>query len=168
MRLDQVMPGAPAGATDIEVTDLTYDNRQVTPGTLFFCVLGFTRDGHEFAPEAIARGAVALVVQRALGLGVPEIAVPDVRAAMPRAAAAFYGHPTAELQTVGVTGTNGKTTTAFLVRALLEAAVPRQAFWGRSRASSAAPSTRFSAPRLKRSTCKRPFERCSTLGIRPA
>src|ERR1039458_2406730 len=122
MRLDQVMPGAPAGATDIEVTDLTYDNRQVTPGTLFFCVLGFTRDGHEFAPEAIARGAVALVVQRALGLGVPEIAVPDVRAAMPPAAAAFYGHPTAELQTVGVTGTNGKTTTAFLVRALLEAA----------------------------------------------
>ena len=121
MRLDQVMPGAPAGATDIEVTDLTYDNRQVTPGTLYFCVLGFTRDGHEFAPEAIARGAVALVVQHALGLGVPEIAVPDVRAAMPRAAAAFYGHPTAELQTVGVTGTNGKTTTAFLVRALLEA-----------------------------------------------
>ena len=116
------MPGAPAGATDIEVTDLTYDNRQVTPGTLFFWVLGFTRDGHQFAPEAIARGAVALVVQRALGLGVPEIAVPDVRAAMPRAAAAFYGHPTAELQTVGVTGTNGKTTTAFLVRALLEAA----------------------------------------------
>src|ERR1019366_3629037 len=53
MRLDQVMPGAPAGATDIEVTDLTCDNRQVTPGTLFFCVLGFTRDGHEFAPEAI-------------------------------------------------------------------------------------------------------------------
>src|ERR1019366_3241607 len=122
MRLDQVMPGAPAGATDIEVTDLTYENRQVTPGTLFFCVLGFPRDGHEFAPEAIARGAVALVVQRALGLGVPEIAVPDVRAAMPPAAAAFYGHPTAELQTVGVTGTNGKTTTAFPVRALLEAA----------------------------------------------
>jgi UDP-N-acetylmuramoyl-L-alanyl-D-glutamate--2,6-diaminopimelate ligase len=122
MRLDQVMPGAPAGATDIEVTDLTYDNRRVTPGTLFFCVLGFTRDGHEFAPEAIPRGAVALVVQRPLGLGVPEIAVPDVRAAMPPAAAAFYGHPTAELQTVGVTGTNGKTTTAFLVRAQLEAA----------------------------------------------
>jgi UDP-N-acetylmuramoyl-L-alanyl-D-glutamate--2,6-diaminopimelate ligase len=122
MRLDQVMPGAPAGATDIEVTDLTYDNRRVTPGTLFFCVLGFTRDGHEFAPEAIARGAVALVVQRPLGLGAPEIAVPDVRAAMPPAAAAFYGHPTAELQTMGVTGTDGKTTTAFLVRALLEAA----------------------------------------------
>ena len=69
----------------------------------------------------MARGAVALVVERPLGLGVPEIRVPSVRAAMARAAAVFYGDPTAELQTVGVTGTNGKTTTAFLVRALLEA-----------------------------------------------
>jgi UDP-N-acetylmuramoyl-L-alanyl-D-glutamate--2,6-diaminopimelate ligase len=121
MRLDQVMPDAPAGARDIEVSDLAYDNRQVRPGTLFFCVPGFTRDGHEFAPDAVARGAVALVVERPLDLGLPEIAVPDVRAAMASAAAAFYCHPTAQLQTVGVTGTNGKTTTAFLVRALLEA-----------------------------------------------
>jgi UDP-N-acetylmuramoyl-L-alanyl-D-glutamate--2,6-diaminopimelate ligase len=121
MRLDQVMPGAPAGARDIEVSDLAYDNRQVRPGTLFFCVAGFTRDGHEFAPDAVARGAAALVVQRPLDLGLPEICVPDVRAAMAPAAAAFYGDPTARLQTVGVTGTNGKTTTAFLVAALLEA-----------------------------------------------
>ena len=69
----------------------------------------------------MARGAVALVVERQLGLGVPQIQVPSVRAAMAPAAAAFYGDPTASLQTVGVTGTNGKTTTAFLVRALLEA-----------------------------------------------
>jgi UDP-N-acetylmuramoyl-L-alanyl-D-glutamate--2,6-diaminopimelate ligase len=121
MRLDQVIPGAPAGARDIEVTDLAYDNRLVRPGTLFFCVPGFTRDGHEFAPDAVARGAVALVVQRPLSLGVAEVAVPDVRAAMAPAAAALYGDPTATLQTVGITGTNGKTTTAFLVRALLEA-----------------------------------------------
>src|SRR5450755_2630487 len=121
MRLDQVIPGAPAGAREIEVTDLAYDNRLVRPGTLFFCVPGFTRDGHEFAPDAVARGAVALVVQRPLSLGVAEVAVPDVRAAMAPAAAAFYGDPTATLRTVGVTGTNGKTTTAFLVRALLEA-----------------------------------------------
>ena len=91
------------------------------PGTLFFCVPGFTRDGHDFAPDAIARGAVALVVERPLNLGVPEIKVPSVRAAMAPAAAAFYGDPTASLSTIGVTGTNGKTTTAFLVRALLEA-----------------------------------------------
>jgi UDP-N-acetylmuramoyl-L-alanyl-D-glutamate--2,6-diaminopimelate ligase len=121
MRLDGIIRGAPAGATDLEITGLAYDNRAAEPGTLFFCVPGFTRDGHEFAPDAIARGAVALVVERPLGLGVPEIEVPSVRAAMAPAAAAFYGDPTAHLETVGVTGTNGKTTTAFLVRALLEA-----------------------------------------------
>src|SRR5689334_16951933 len=107
---------------DVVVTSLTFDNRLVGPGTLFFCVPGFTRDGHDFAPDAVARGAAALVVQRALNLGVPEVLVPDVRAAMAPAAAAFYGDPTAQLSVLGITGTNGKTTTAFLVRALLEAA----------------------------------------------
>jgi len=121
MRLGQVIPSAPGGAGELEVTGLAYDNRAVRPGTLFFCVPGFTRDGHEYAPDAVARGAVALVVQRSLALGVPEILVEDVRRAMAPAAAAFYGDPTAQLQTIGVTGTNGKTTTAFLVRALLEA-----------------------------------------------
>jgi UDP-N-acetylmuramoyl-L-alanyl-D-glutamate--2,6-diaminopimelate ligase len=121
MRLNEVMPDAPAEARELDVTGLAYDTRQVAPGTLFFCVPGFTRDGHEFAPEAIARGAVALVVQRQLELGVPEVLVEDVRAAMAPAAAAFYGDPTSRLVTAGVTGTNGKTTTAFLLRALLEA-----------------------------------------------
>jgi UDP-N-acetylmuramoyl-L-alanyl-D-glutamate--2,6-diaminopimelate ligase len=121
MRLDRIMSGAPPGAGDREITGLAYDTRMVGPGTLFFCVPGFTRDGHDFASEAIAGGAVALVVQRPLNLNVPEIQVPSVRAAMAPAAAAFYGDPTARLQTIGVTGTNGKTTTAFLVGALLEA-----------------------------------------------
>ena len=122
MRLENVIAGSSAEAAGLEITNLAYDARAVVPGTLFFCVPGFTRDGHEFAPEAIARGAAALVVQRPLNLSVPEVEVPSVRAAMAPAAAAFYGDPTAELQTVGVTGTNGKTTTAFLVHALLEAA----------------------------------------------
>jgi UDP-N-acetylmuramoyl-L-alanyl-D-glutamate--2,6-diaminopimelate ligase len=123
MRLDHVLPGAaPAGARNLQITDLAYDNRMVRPGTLFFCVPGFTRDGHDFAPDAIGRGAVALVVEHELGLDVPQVVVGSVRAAMAPAAAVLYGDPTAELQTVGVTGTNGKTTTAFLVRALLEAA----------------------------------------------
>ncbi|MEA2123746.1 MAG: UDP-N-acetylmuramoyl-L-alanyl-D-glutamate--2,6-diaminopimelate ligase, partial [Solirubrobacteraceae bacterium] len=106
----------------MEVTDLAFDNRQAGPGTLFFCVPGFTRDGHDFAGDAVARGAVALVVERPLGLGVPEVVVPDVRAAMAAVAARFAGDPTATLRVVGITGTNGKTTTAFLVRSLLEAA----------------------------------------------
>jgi UDP-N-acetylmuramoyl-L-alanyl-D-glutamate--2,6-diaminopimelate ligase len=121
MRLSDLTEGAPDSARGLEIAHLAYDTRQVMPGTLFFCVPGFTSDGHAFAPEAIERGAVALVVERTLGLGVPEIRVQSARAAMAPVAARFFGDPTAALQTVGVTGTNGKTTTAFLVRALLEA-----------------------------------------------
>jgi UDP-N-acetylmuramoyl-L-alanyl-D-glutamate--2,6-diaminopimelate ligase len=127
MRLSELVPEAEA---DVEVTGLALDNRRVGAGTLFFCVPGFTRDGHDFAPDAIARGASALVVQRALGLGVPEILVDDVRAAMAPIAARFHGDPTARLGVVGITGTNGKTTTAYLVRELLEAAGRRTALLG--------------------------------------
>src|SRR3954454_3640965 len=108
------------GNPEIEISGLAYSSSSVTPGALFFCVPGFTSDGHDFAPQAVERGAAALVCQRPLGLGVPEVIVPDVRAAMAPAAARFYGDPTAELRVVGITGTNGKTTTAFLVRHLLE------------------------------------------------
>src|SRR5919109_5003619 len=107
---------------DVDVVALAYDNRAVGPGTLFFCVPGFTRDGHDFAPDAVARGAAALVVQRPLGLGVPELLVADVRAAMATAAARLHGDPTAELAVVGITGTSGKTTTTHVVRHLLESA----------------------------------------------
>jgi UDP-N-acetylmuramoyl-L-alanyl-D-glutamate--2,6-diaminopimelate ligase len=100
------------------------------PGTLFFCVPGFRADGHDFAPDAVERGAAALVCQRPLGLGVPEVVVSDVRAAMGPAAARFHGDPTAALDVVGITGTNGKTTTAFLVRHLLEASGRRTGLLG--------------------------------------
>jgi UDP-N-acetylmuramoyl-L-alanyl-D-glutamate--2,6-diaminopimelate ligase len=110
------------GAPEVEISALAYRSSSVAPGTLFFCVRGFTSDGHDFAPDAVERGAAALVCERPLGLGVPEVIVPDARAAMPQVAARFFGEPTKELRVVGVTGTNGKTTTAFLVRALLEAA----------------------------------------------
>src|SRR5215217_5622850 len=109
-------------APEVEVSGLAYSSASVTPGTLFFCVPGFRVDGHDFAPDAVDKGAAALVVQRPLGLGVPEVVVDDVRAAMGPVAARFHGDPTAELDVVGVTGTNGKTTTAFLIRSLLEAA----------------------------------------------
>ena len=85
-------------ARPVEVTALAYDNRRVEPGTLFFCVRGFTRDGHDFAADAVARGAVALVVDHPLGLGVPEVVVEDVRAAMAPAAARLHGDPTATLR----------------------------------------------------------------------
>jgi UDP-N-acetylmuramoyl-L-alanyl-D-glutamate--2,6-diaminopimelate ligase len=110
-----------AGA-EVEIAGLAYDSRAVRPGTLFFCVPGFRSDGHDFAAQALQDGAAALVVERPLGLGVPEVLVPSVRAAMGPVASRFYGDPTASLDVVGITGTNGKTTTAFLVRALLQAA----------------------------------------------
>jgi UDP-N-acetylmuramoyl-L-alanyl-D-glutamate--2,6-diaminopimelate ligase len=120
------VPGAPP----VEITDLAFDNRQAAPGTLFFCVPGFTRDGHDFAPDAVARGASALVVERPLGLGVPEVQVQSVRAAMAPAAARLHGDPTARLRVAGVTGTNGKTTTTWILRALLEAAGLRTGLLG--------------------------------------
>src|ERR671916_1739829 len=110
------------GPADVRITGLAFDNRRVEHGDAFFCVPGFTRDGHDFAPEAVARGAAALIVQRLFGLGVPEVVVEDVRPAMAGAAARFYADPSARLPVVGITGTNGKTTTAFLVRSLLERA----------------------------------------------
>jgi UDP-N-acetylmuramoyl-L-alanyl-D-glutamate--2,6-diaminopimelate ligase len=117
-------------APPVDVTALAYDNRAVGPGTVFFCVRGMTRDGHEFAPDAVARGAAALVVDHPLGLGVPEVVVPDVRAAMAPAAAKLAGDPTARLKVIGITGTNGKTTSAFIVRSLLEAAGLRTGLLG--------------------------------------
>ncbi len=106
----------------VEITGLAYDSRTVRPGGLFFCVSGFRADGHDFAAQAVQRGAAALVVERPLGLGVPELVVDSVRAKMAPIAARFYGHPSRELRVLGVTGTNGKTTSAYLLRALLESA----------------------------------------------
>src|SRR5712691_1889604 len=97
----------------VEIADLAYDARDVRPGSLFFCVPGTRADGHDFAAEAIANGAVALVVERPLELDVPQLVVPDARSAMALAADEFFNRPTEELQVGAVTGTNGKTTTAF-------------------------------------------------------
>jgi UDP-N-acetylmuramoyl-L-alanyl-D-glutamate--2,6-diaminopimelate ligase len=113
---------ARGAAEEVAISALAYDSRMVGPGTLFFCVRGFQSDGHDFAAQAVGSGAAALVVERPLGLGVPEVMVESARAAMAPIAARFYGDPSSELRVVGVTGTNGKTTTAFLLRALLEAA----------------------------------------------
>src|SRR4249919_2653646 len=81
----------------VDVLDLAYDTRSVAPGTLFFCVRGSSADGHAFAATVAAAGAAALVVDHPLDVDLPQLVVPDVRAAMPVAAALFFGNPTAEL-----------------------------------------------------------------------
>jgi UDP-N-acetylmuramoyl-L-alanyl-D-glutamate--2,6-diaminopimelate ligase len=123
-------PGEVLERAPVDVRDLAYDARAVTPGTAFFCVPGSRADGHDFAAEAVARGAVALVVERALPPAVPQLVVASARAAMAPAAVAFFGDPTRELEVAGVTGTSGKTTTAFLLFAILAAAGRRPGLLG--------------------------------------
>ena len=118
------------GRPSVEVRDLAYDAHAVGPGALFFAVPGTRADGHDFAPEAVERGAAALVVERALDLPVPQVVVRDARAAMALAADVFFGEPSRELQVVGVTGTSGKTTTSFLLFAILAAAGRRPGLLG--------------------------------------
>jgi UDP-N-acetylmuramoyl-L-alanyl-D-glutamate--2,6-diaminopimelate ligase len=134
MHLERVIAAlAPADVlrrAPVEIGDLAYDARAVGPGALFFCVPGSRADGHDFAPEALARGAVALVVERPLELDAPQLVVPDARRAMAVAADAFFDHPSEELQVAGVTGTNGKTTTTFLLYSILAAAGRRPGLLG--------------------------------------
>ncbi|MGZ8691878.1 MAG: Mur ligase family protein [Gaiellaceae bacterium] len=106
----------------LEIRELAYDAREVPRDSLFFCVPGAKADGHDFAAEALERGAAALVVERGLELEAPQLVVPSVRAAMPRAAVEFFDDPTARLSVAAITGTNGKTTTAYLLWSILAAA----------------------------------------------
>lgn len=114
--------GGVTEASETEITGLSYDSRRAAPGHLFFCIPGTVADGHEFAAAAAAAGAAALVVERPTGTGLPEIQVSDARRAMARIAAEFYGRPAADMILIGVTGTNGKTTTAYLLESILAAA----------------------------------------------
>ncbi len=134
MQLDALIralsPSEVTGGRPVEIADLAYDTRTVTDGALFFCVVGERVDGHDLAWEAIERGAAAVVVERSLEVDVPQLVVPSVRESMPVAADVFFGEPTKELELAGVTGTNGKTTTAFLLRAILGAAGRRPGLVG--------------------------------------
>lgn len=110
-------------AAGVAVGAVTADSRAVTPGSLFCCVSGTTSDGHDYAPDAVAAGAAAVICERPLDLDphVVQAVVADGRAALAAVAAAFHGHPSRSLRVAGITGTNGKTTTAYLLRSVLEA-----------------------------------------------
>jgi UDP-N-acetylmuramoyl-L-alanyl-D-glutamate--2,6-diaminopimelate ligase len=109
---------------DPEITAVTYDSRQVKPGSLFVAIRGLRLDGHDYLADALARGAAAVVVEEVSPRadGVPQIVVEDSRRALAAAAAAFYRHPAEELAVIGVTGTNGKTTVSFLLESIFRAA----------------------------------------------
>ena len=125
--LTRAVPGAQlappdATADTVDVAAIRYRSGDVTPGDAFACLVGSRSDGHEYAADAVSRGASALVVQRPLHLDVPQVVVPDSRVAMALMAALLEGDPSAHMTVVGITGTNGKTTSAYLAHSVLQAA----------------------------------------------
>jgi len=113
--IKEVEVQASSGDSQVMVSGMSMDSRRVQPGDLYACVPGFKVDGHDFAANAIASGAVALVVDHFLPLDVPQVKVSNVRQAIGPLAATMYDHPSAQLELVGVTGTNGKTTITYLI-----------------------------------------------------
>lgn len=123
MKLKQLLEQMPVvrwnADPELEIADLTADSRQVKPGTLFFAVPGHQADGHDFLPQAVSAGAAAAIVQRPVE-GIPYVQVESSYQAMGALADRFWDHPSGKLTVIGVTGTNGKTTTTYLVKELLE------------------------------------------------
>ncbi|MEC0369946.1 UDP-N-acetylmuramoyl-L-alanyl-D-glutamate--2,6-diaminopimelate ligase [Paenibacillus chibensis] len=107
------------GNGDITITGLQTDSRKVAPGDLFICLPGYTVDGHDYALKAAEQGAAALVVERQLDIDLPQVIVKDSRYAMAVMADAFFGSPSSHMKMIGVTGTNGKTTTTYLIEKMM-------------------------------------------------
>ncbi|HUQ42183.1 MAG TPA: UDP-N-acetylmuramoyl-L-alanyl-D-glutamate--2,6-diaminopimelate ligase [Candidatus Limnocylindrales bacterium] len=132
MKLGALFTGAgipvPDDAADLDVRTVTYDSRKAGPGAVFVAIGGFHRDGHEFIAEAARRGAVAVVAEKKPRANIPAAVVPDSRAALADLAAELFDHPTRKLNLVGVTGTDGKTTTVHLVSDVLEAGGERTGY----------------------------------------
>jgi UDP-N-acetylmuramoyl-L-alanyl-D-glutamate--2,6-diaminopimelate ligase len=148
-------PSDVIGRRPVEITDLAYATGRVRDGALFFCVPGARVDGHDLAADAAAAGAAALVVERPVDVAVPQLVVESARAAMAVAADAFFGAPTEWLAVAGVTGTNGKSTTTYVLRSILEAGGRRTGLvgtveWVVGGASRAAPHTTPEAIDLQR------------------
>ena len=109
------------GDTGIDVGSIVHDSREVAPGALFCCIPGARSDGHDHAPEALRAGAVALLVERMLSVAAPQARVDAVRRVLGPLCARFYGNPSRALRVLGVTGTNGKTSTTYLLEAIARA-----------------------------------------------
>lgn len=124
MLLTELLQGVEYTTTsrNIEINGIEYDSRKVKKGNLFVAIKGFVVDGHDFASDAVENGAQAVLVERKLALDIPQVVVKSTREALGQVASNWYGHPSSAMRLVGVTGTNGKTTTTYLVKSILEKA----------------------------------------------
>lgn len=126
MKLSDLIEDLPVrkikGSTDIEITGLTQNSKLVEPGNLFACIVGFATDGHEYIPEAIGRGAKAILLQKDIvpTLNATYVYTDDTRKAIAYLANHFYDYPSRKLKLIGITGTNGKTTVAYMIKAILD------------------------------------------------
>ena len=110
------------GNGDVQIDSLCTDSRKASPGSLFFCIPGLHIDAHDLAPQAVEKGAAALVVERKLDVDCPQVRVESVRRALSYMAQVFFGYPARRMKLIGITGTKGKTTASFLIKSILEAA----------------------------------------------
>lgn len=119
--LKSINPTEVTGSDGMEISGIAFNSAEVKPGNLFVCISGFKTDGHKYAPDAVKRGAAAVVAERKLeGIGVTCVTVKNSRIALAKLSAEFYGHPYRKFNLIGITGTNGKTTTTYLVKSILE------------------------------------------------
>ncbi|NLG32838.1 MAG: UDP-N-acetylmuramoyl-L-alanyl-D-glutamate--2,6-diaminopimelate ligase, partial [Syntrophomonadaceae bacterium] len=136
MILDQLLVGIDylpvKGKLDVDIRGVYYDSRRVTPGSLFVCISGFKTDGHLYIKQAINNGAIAILAEREIATedDITYILVPDTRKALPIVAAHYYGQCSRFMRVVGITGTNGKTTTAHLIKAILDEAGKKTGIMG--------------------------------------
>ena len=169
MRLSHLLEDVPllrvTGDPSVEVTDVTHDSRQARPGSLFCCLRGRRVDGHDLAPDAERAGAVAVVCERPVDVTVTQVEVGDTHTAIGPIAAAFHGHPSRSMTMVGVTGTNGKTTTTHMIAAVLEAAGRRTALVGNLTALPGGPPNTPEAPVLQARLARHRDERFDAVAM---
>ena len=142
---------------ELDITGISYDSRTTQPGELFVAVTGFAADGHKFIPKAVERGAAAILCERAPEADIPYVVAGSTRRALALVSAAWFGHPADRMTMIGVTGTNGKTTSTYLLKHILEQTLG---------AKVGLVGTRPSAPRRRAMSCRSSLPRCTLWAAR--